>query len=166
LLFFADYALIYALFDTGRKAESHHESSQFSSSHMRKLPHCSPQGRGARHLHQSTTQTASGLTNQKETITCRDSWVWTFRARSTAASRSVISTVLDRNVRMKCLPHAKSSLQRRRMTSHLIQIGSYRGLRHKKGLPVRGQRTKTNAKTRKGNRKASSAAIRGAAPKK
>ena len=42
----------------------------------------------------------------------------------------------------------------------LIQIGSYRGLRHKRGLPVRGQRTKTNAKTRKGNRKASSAAIR------
>ena len=31
----------------------------------------------------------------------------------------------------------------------LIQIGSYRGLRHKKGLPVRGQRTKTNARTRK-----------------
>jgi small subunit ribosomal protein S13 len=48
----------------------------------------------------------------------------------------------------------------------LIQIGSYRGLRHKKGLPVRGQRTKTNAKTRKGNRKASSAVIRAAAPKK
>ena len=42
----------------------------------------------------------------------------------------------------------------------LIQIGSYRGLRHKRGLPVRGQRTKTNAKTRKGNRKASAAAIR------
>ena len=42
----------------------------------------------------------------------------------------------------------------------LIQIGSYRGLRHKRGLPVRGQRTKTNEKTRKGNRKASSAAIR------
>ena len=32
----------------------------------------------------------------------------------------------------------------------LIQIGSYRGLRHKRGLPVRGQRTKTNARTRKG----------------
>ncbi len=31
-----------------------------------------------------------------------------------------------------------------------IDIGSYRGLRHKKGLPVRGQRTKTNARTRKG----------------
>ena len=48
----------------------------------------------------------------------------------------------------------------------LIQIGSYRGLRHKKGLPVRGQRTKTNAKTRKGNRKASSAVIRAAGPAK
>ena len=32
----------------------------------------------------------------------------------------------------------------------LIDIGSYRGLRHRKGLPVRGQRTKTNARTRKG----------------
>ena len=32
----------------------------------------------------------------------------------------------------------------------LQEIGSYRGLRHKKGLPVRGQRTKTNARTRKG----------------
>jgi small subunit ribosomal protein S13 len=32
----------------------------------------------------------------------------------------------------------------------LMDIGSYRGLRHRKGLPVRGQRTKTNARTRKG----------------
>ena len=36
----------------------------------------------------------------------------------------------------------------------LQEIGSYRGTRHKKGLPVRGQRTKTNARTRKGPRKA------------
>ena len=35
----------------------------------------------------------------------------------------------------------------------LMDIGSYRGLRHRKGLPVRGQRTKTNARTRKGPRK-------------
>lgn len=41
----------------------------------------------------------------------------------------------------------------------LMEIGCYRGLRHRKGLPVRGQRTKTNARTRKGPR-------RGAAPKK
>ncbi len=32
----------------------------------------------------------------------------------------------------------------------LIEIGSYRGIRHRKGLPVRGQRSKTNARTRKG----------------
>lgn len=32
----------------------------------------------------------------------------------------------------------------------LIEIGSYRGLRHKRGMPVRGQRTRTNARTRKG----------------
>jgi len=36
----------------------------------------------------------------------------------------------------------------------LIDIGSYRGLRHRRGLPVRGQRTKTNARTRKGPKRA------------
>jgi small subunit ribosomal protein S13 len=35
----------------------------------------------------------------------------------------------------------------------LIEIGSYRGMRHRRGLPVRGQRTKSNARTRKGPRK-------------
>ena len=35
----------------------------------------------------------------------------------------------------------------------LMDIGCYRGLRHRRGLPVRGQRTKTNARTRKGPRK-------------
>lgn len=35
----------------------------------------------------------------------------------------------------------------------LMDIGCYRGLRHRKGLPVRGQRTKTNARTRKGRRR-------------
>ncbi len=35
----------------------------------------------------------------------------------------------------------------------LMEIGSYRGIRHRKGLPVRGQRTKTNARTRKGPRR-------------
>ncbi|MDR5684016.1 MAG: 30S ribosomal protein S13 [Armatimonadota bacterium] len=35
----------------------------------------------------------------------------------------------------------------------LVEIGSYRGLRHKRGLPVRGQRTRTNARTRKGPKK-------------
>ena len=35
----------------------------------------------------------------------------------------------------------------------LMDIGSYRGLRHRKGLPVRGQRTRTNSRTRKGRKK-------------
>ena len=35
----------------------------------------------------------------------------------------------------------------------LIELGTYRGLRHRRGLPVRGQRTRTNARTRKGKRK-------------
>jgi small subunit ribosomal protein S13 len=39
----------------------------------------------------------------------------------------------------------------------LMDIGAYRGLRHRRGLPVRGQRTKTNARTRKGPKKTASA---------
>jgi len=42
----------------------------------------------------------------------------------------------------------------------LMDIGSWRGLRHKKGLPVRGQRTRTNARTRKGPRKGGMAVIK------
>ena len=38
-------------------------------------------------------------------------------------------------------------------TRRKIEIGSYKGLRHRRGLPVRGQRTKTNARTRKGPKK-------------
>ena len=49
----------------------------------------------------------------------------------------------------------------------LQEIGSYRGLRHKRGLPVKGQRTRTNARTRKGPRKAGSAiTLKRAATKK
>jgi small subunit ribosomal protein S13 len=50
----------------------------------------------------------------------------------------------------------------------LVDIGSWRGLRHKKGLPVRGQRTRTNARTRKGPRRGGMAVIKKteAAPKK
>lgn len=43
----------------------------------------------------------------------------------------------------------------------LISIGSYRGIRHRRGLPVRGQRTKTNARTRKGGGKRTVGAVRG-----
>jgi len=44
--------------------------------------------------------------------------------------------------------------ERSQNTKRLMETGSYRGLRHRRGLPVRGQRTKTNARTRKGPRRA------------
>ena len=40
--------------------------------------------------------------------------------------------------------------ERQQAIKRLTEIGSYRGIRHRRGLPVRGQRTKTNARTRKG----------------
>lgn len=42
----------------------------------------------------------------------------------------------------------------------LMDLGNYRGLRHRRGLPVRGQKTKTNARTRKGKRKTVGAAAK------
>ncbi|MFA4853841.1 MAG: 30S ribosomal protein S13 [Candidatus Omnitrophota bacterium] len=48
----------------------------------------------------------------------------------------------------------------------LMDIGSWRGMRHKKGLPVRGQRTRTNARTRKGKRKGNIAVMKKAEPVK
>ena len=45
----------------------------------------------------------------------------------------------------------------------LMDIGSYRGMRHKKGLPARGQRTRTNARTRKGPKRNQAAQLRKAA---
>jgi len=43
--------------------------------------------------------------------------------------------------------------ERQLNVKRLLDIGCYRGLRHRKGLPVRGQRTRTNSRTRKGKRK-------------
>lgn len=48
----------------------------------------------------------------------------------------------------------------------LMDIGAWRGLRHRKGLPVRGQRTRTNARTRKGPRKGGMAVIKKTEEKK
>ncbi|HZB82425.1 MAG TPA: 30S ribosomal protein S13 [Rubrobacteraceae bacterium] len=57
-----------------------------------------------------------------------------------------IRTYVDRNVQVE------GDLRREvnQNTRRLIDIGSYRGIRHRRGLPVRGQRTKTNARQRKG----------------
>jgi small subunit ribosomal protein S13 len=61
-----------------------------------------------------------------------------------------IRSVIERDYRVEGDLRRDISMNIKR----LIDIGSYRGLRHRSGLPVRGQRTKTNARTRKGPRKA------------
>lgn len=80
---------------------------------------------------------------------------------------------IDFNKRVKDLTNEEVTAIQKEVTAHYVtegdlrkdialnikrlqEIGSYRGLRHKRGLPVRGQRTKTNARTRKGPRKAGS----------
>ena len=61
-----------------------------------------------------------------------------------------IRVVLERDFRVEGDLRRDISLSVKR----LVDIGSYRGQRHRLGLPLRGQRTKTNARTRKGPRKA------------
>jgi small subunit ribosomal protein S13 len=60
-----------------------------------------------------------------------------------------IRNIIDRELKVE------GDLRREISTSikRLMDVGSYRGLRHRKGLPVRGQRTSTNARTRKGPRR-------------
>ena len=62
---------------------------------------------------------------------------------------SKIRDVIDKTLKVEGDLRREISLNIKR----LIEIGSYRGLRHRRGLPVRGQRTKTNARTRKGPRR-------------
>lgn len=86
---------------------------------------------------------------------------------SSTAERILASAQIDQNTRTDKLTEAEVSRLRdeidrsckvegdlRREISmsikRLMDLGCYRGLRHRKGLPVRGQRTKTNARTRKG----------------
>ena len=60
-----------------------------------------------------------------------------------------IREVIDANYRVEGDLRREVALNIKR----LVEINCYRGVRHRKGLPVRGQRTKTNARTRKGPRK-------------
>lgn len=63
---------------------------------------------------------------------------------------------IQREVSSKYVTEGDLRKEIRLHIKRLQDIGSYRGLRHKRSLPVRGQRTKTNARTRKGPRKAGS----------
>ena len=60
-----------------------------------------------------------------------------------------IREIVDKNYKVEGDLRRDTALDIKR----LMEIGCYRGIRHKKNLPVRGQRTKTNARTRKGPRK-------------
>jgi len=62
-----------------------------------------------------------------------------------------IRDILERNYKVEGDLRKEVSISIKR----LMDIGCYRGLRHRRGLPVRGQRTRTNARTRKGPRKTS-----------
>jgi small subunit ribosomal protein S13 len=60
-----------------------------------------------------------------------------------------IREIIDREYKVEGDLRSEINLNIKR----LIEIGSYRGLRHRRGLPVRGQRTRTNARTKRGARK-------------
>jgi 30S ribosomal protein S13 len=63
---------------------------------------------------------------------------------------TAIRNIIDKELKVEGDLRREISMSIKR----LMDIGAYRGLRHRKGLPVRGQRTSTNARTRKGPRRA------------
>jgi len=87
------------------------------------------------------------------------------RAKDICASAGIapdakVSSLSEEQVESLRTEVAKYTLEgdlRREVTMNikrLMDLGTYRGLRHRRGLPLRGQRTRTNARTRKGPRKA------------
>lgn len=67
----------------------------------------------------------------------------------TDSELSAIRTIINDSIKVEGVLRSEVQLNIKR----LMDIGCYRGLRHRKGLPVRGQRTKNNSRTRKGKRK-------------
>ena len=64
-----------------------------------------------------------------------------------------LRTIIERDYKVEGALRGEVAMNIKR----LMDIGAYRGLRHRRGLPVRGQRTKTNARTRKGPKKTAGA---------
>ena len=77
------------------------------------------------------------LSSQKFVTTSKKVWQW--KVREIIDRTRKVEGDLRRNVALN--------------VKRLIELQTYRGLRHRKGLPVRGQRTRSNARTRKGPRK-------------
>ena len=90
-----------------------------------------------------------GLTTSKEVVTKTGINPDTRVRDLTEEEITKLREVIDRDYKVEGDLRREESMNIKR----LIEIGSYRGLRHRRGLPVRGQRTKTNARTRKGPRK-------------
>ena len=67
----------------------------------------------------------------------------------TEAQEAALRDVIDKNYTIEGDLRREVAMNIKRLT----EIGCYRGVRHRRGLPVRGQRTKTNARTRKGPKK-------------
>ena len=67
----------------------------------------------------------------------------------TEADEALLREYIDKNLTVEGDLRSRVHLDIKR----LVEIGCYRGVRHRKGLPVRGQRSKTNARTRKGPKK-------------
>lgn len=91
-----------------------------------------------------------GPTRAKESVTATGISRETRVRNLTEEEVGKLRTFIERNYKVE-------GELRREVTQNvkrLIEIGSYRGLRHRRGLPARGQRTHTNARTRKGPRRA------------
>lgn len=87
-----------------------------------------------------------GLTSSRKILAAAGVSVDTRVRDLTEAEISKLREVIEREFQVEGDLRRQLSMNIRR----LIEIGSYRGLRHRRGLPVRGQRTSTNARTRKG----------------
>lgn len=103
------------------------------------------------HKHASIALTSIyGIGRTRSNQICKDAGVDTTKK---------ISALTDEEIERLRLEVAKFDVEGdlRRMVSmnikRLMDLGCYRGLRHRRGLPVRGQRTKTNARTRKGKKR-------------
>jgi small subunit ribosomal protein S13 len=92
-----------------------------------------------------------GIGRTKSMEILRDAWVSPDTKTDQLADSEVTSirNIIDKELKVEGDLRRETSVSIKR----LMDVGSYRGLRHRKGLPVRGQRTSTNARTRKGPRR-------------
>lgn len=163
-----------------REAETNDEGSQFSKENVREVQSYPAQGGSARDLPEPETQAAPGIgafdmpkilgvdipANKKVPYSlCYLYGIGRTRAMAAVATANVDASKKVGDLTAEELARITSVIQegyvlegdlRREVAQNirrLVSISAYRGVRHRKGLPVRGQRTHTNARTRKGVKK-------------